>query len=57
MEFLDFMLKGNYKKFYQDLKVIGKKKGKSPTIMFIDAAVSSILYGSRTIGLSQLQIL
>ena len=46
MEFLDFMLKGNYKKFYQDLKVIGKNKGKNPTIMFIDAAISSILYGS-----------
>ena len=46
MEFLDFMLKGNYKKFYGDLKVISKKNGKSPTFMFIDAAFSSILYGS-----------
>ena len=46
MEFLDFMLKGNYKKFYEDLKIIGKNKKKSSTIMFIDAAISSILYGS-----------
>ena len=35
MEFLDFMLKGNYKKFYNDLKVIGQKNKKNPTIMFI----------------------
>ncbi len=54
MEFLDFMLKGNYKKFYQDLKKIGEKNGKSPFIMFIDAAISSMLYGSRIIRLFKL---
>lgn len=46
MEFLDFMLRGNYKKFYQSLKAIGEKNGKKPSLMFVDAAVSSILYGS-----------
>lgn len=57
LEFLDFMLKGNYKKFYQSLKEISKKNGKNPSLMFVDAAFSSILYGSRIIRLSKLQIL
>lgn len=54
MEFLDFMLKGNYKKFYQNLKEIGNKNGKNASLMFVDAAISSIIYGSRIIRLFKL---
>lgn len=54
MEFLDFMLKGNYKKFYQNLKEISNRNGKSASLMFIDAAFSSIIYGSRFIRLPKL---
>ena len=34
MEFLDFMLKGNYKKFYQSLKEISKKNGKKSALIW-----------------------
>lgn len=46
MEFLTFALKGNYKRFYNNLKELSKKNGKSPTLMFIDAAISSVVVGS-----------
>lgn len=46
MEFLTFALKGNYKRFYNNLKEVSKKNGKSPVLMFIDAAISSVLVGS-----------
>ncbi len=46
MEFLSFALKGNYKRFYDNLKILGKKIGKSPAFMFIDAAFSSVFFGS-----------
>ena len=35
MEFLNFILKGNYKNFYQNLKKIGEKNKKNPTAMFM----------------------
>lgn len=46
MEFIDFLLKGNYKRFYENLKEIGKEKHKSPFLMFVDAAFCSIVFGS-----------
>ena len=45
MEFIDFLLKGNYKRFYENLKEIGKEKHKSPFLMFVDAAFCSIVFG------------
>ncbi len=46
MEFLTFALNGNYKRFYNNLKELSKKNGKNPTLMFIDAGISSVLIGS-----------
>lgn len=46
MEFLDFLLKGNYGRFYNNLKEISKENGKSPVLMFGDAALSALLFGS-----------
>lgn len=46
MEFLDFLLKGNYKRFYSNLKEIGAKTNKNPFLMFADASVSAALLGS-----------
>lgn len=46
MEFLGFILKGNYKRFYENLKVVGKKNNKNPAIMFADTALSTLLVGS-----------
>lgn len=40
------MLKGNYKRFYENLKELSKKNRKSPMLMFADAAVSSVAVGS-----------
>lgn len=46
MEFLDFLLKGNYARFYNNLKEISKQNKKSPILMFGDAAFSALLFGS-----------
>lgn len=46
MDLLRFALVGNYKKFYNDLQGIGKKNKKSPLIMFVDTAISTVLFGS-----------
>lgn len=46
MEFISFLLKGNYKRFYDNLKKIGEKEKKSPALMFIDASCSALLFGS-----------
>ena len=46
MGLLNFALVGNYKGFYNNLKEISKKNGKSPQIMFIDTAISTLLLGS-----------
>ncbi len=54
MEFLDFMLKGNYKRFYNNLKELSKKNKKSPMMMFIDASISALFIGSRTYRLFEL---
>ena len=45
MDLLRFALAGNYKRFYKDLKKIGKEHRKSPILMFIDTAFSTIIVG------------
>lgn len=45
MDLLRFALAGNYKRFYGDLKKLGKEKHKSPILMFIDTALSTIIVG------------
>jgi len=46
MGILKFAAVGNYKGIYNDLKEISKTNGKSPKLMFIDTAISTILLGS-----------
>ena len=46
MEFLTFALKGNYKRFYENLKEVGKETGKNPTLMFMDEVLSAAIVGS-----------
>lgn len=46
MGLLKFALVGNYKGFYEKLKEISKENGKSPKLMFIDTAISTVLLGS-----------
>lgn len=43
---LQFAKSGNYKRFYENLKIIGKKERKSPILMFVDAAICVIITGS-----------
>ena len=43
---LQFAKNGNYKRFYDNLKVIGKKEHKSPKLMFADAALCVLVTGS-----------
>ena len=45
MDLLRFALAGNYKRFYKDLKKIGKEKHRSPILMFIDTALCTIVVG------------
>lgn len=46
MGVLRFARNGNYKRFYNNLKEIGKKEHKSPILMFIDCGLSMIFTGS-----------
>lgn len=46
MGLLRFAAVGNYKGFYEKLKEISKENGKSPKLMFIDTAISTLLLGS-----------
>ncbi len=46
MGLVNFALRGNYKGFYEKLKGISKINGKSPILMFIDTAMSTVLIGS-----------
>lgn len=46
MEFISFLLKGNYKRFYDNLKEIGSKNKKRPFLMFLDATTCAVLFGS-----------
>lgn len=46
MGLLNFALSGNYSRFYNNLKELSKKNGKSPILMFIDTAISTVLFGS-----------
>lgn len=43
---LQFAKNGNYKKFYDNLKIVGKKEKKSPLLMFIDASLAVFITGS-----------
>ena len=43
MGLLKFALKGNYKRYYNDLKVLSKTNGKSPILMFIDTGLSCLV--------------
>lgn len=46
MGMLKFAMVGNYKRFYNDLKEISKTNKKSPILMFIDTAISTLILGS-----------
>lgn len=46
MGIIKFALRGNYKKYYQDLKELSKINKKNPNLMFIDTAISCILFKS-----------
>ena len=46
MGILNFALSGNYKRFYNDLKGISKTNKKPAFIMFMDTAISTLLFGS-----------
>lgn len=43
MGLLKFALRGNYKRYYKDLKELSKKNGKSANLMFIDTAISCLI--------------
>lgn len=46
MGIINFALSGNYKRFYNDLKEISKINKKPAIFMFVDTAVSTLLFGS-----------
>ena len=46
MGFIGFALKGNYKRHYNNLKKVSQKTGKSTILMFIDTAVSALVFKS-----------
>lgn len=46
MGLVQFALHGNYQRFYQELKKIGKEINKNPIILFCDAGISTLLFGS-----------
>ena len=46
MGLLNFALSGNYKRYYEDLKELSKTNKKSPFLMFVDTAFSTIFFGS-----------
>ena len=43
---LQFAKNGNYKRFYNNLKEVGKNEKKSPILMFIDAGICVLVTGS-----------
>lgn len=46
MGILGFIASGNYAGFYRELKELSKTSGKSPAVMFLDTALSAVLFGS-----------
>lgn len=46
MGLLKFALRGNYKRYYNNLKKLSKTNGKSAFLMFIDTGLSCIICGS-----------
>ena len=46
MGLISFALKGNYGRYYNDLKELSKKNGKPAWWMFLDTALCTLLLGS-----------
>lgn len=46
MGLIKFALNGNYKKYYKDLKELSKQTNKNANIMFLDTALSCLLFQS-----------
>ena len=46
MGLLSFALKGSYRRYYNSLKELSKKNGKSANLMFLDTAISVFLFKS-----------
>lgn len=46
MGLIKFARNGNYKKYYEDLKELSKTNHKSPNLMFIDTALSCLIFKS-----------
>lgn len=46
MGLIKFAMKGNYKRYYNDLKELSKKVNKNPNLMFVDTALSCLFFGS-----------
>ena len=46
MGLLKFALRGNYKRYYNDLKELSKKNHKSAFLMFVDTAISCAIFKS-----------
>jgi len=46
MGLLQFAAVGNYKRFWNELKGLGEKTGRSPLLHLADTAVSTVLFGS-----------
>lgn len=46
MGLLKFALRGNYKRYYNDLKELSKKNHKSAFLMFVDTAISCVIFKS-----------
>jgi len=46
MGLFSWALKGSYKKYYRDLKDLSKQNGKSANLMFLDTAISVLLFKS-----------
>jgi hypothetical protein len=45
MEMFSFILRGNYKRFYEELKVIGKQTNKNVFLMLVDAFFTALFLG------------
>lgn len=46
MGIVSFALQGNYKRFYRNLQELSKKNGKPAWFMFLDTALSTLIFGS-----------
>ena len=46
MGLISFALRGNYKRYWNDLKKVSEETGKSPVLMFIDTALCTVFIGA-----------